>query len=93
MLVAALCAELAAALAAGAQAPSATPLPPETAPAWTRGATCYELFVRSFKDSDGDGIGDLKGLTSKLDYINDGNPKSTHSLGARCIWLLSLIHI
>ena len=42
-------------------------------PKWTRGATCYEVFVRSFQDSDGDGIGDLKGLTAKLDYINDGN--------------------
>ena len=33
----------------------------------------YEVFVYSFYDSDGDGIGDLKGLTEKLDYINDGD--------------------
>jgi len=38
-----------------------------TAPAWTRGGTCYEVFVRSFYDSNGDGIGDLKGLIQKLD--------------------------
>ena len=50
---------------------------------WTRGATCYEIFVRSFKDSDGDGIGDLNGLTQSLDYINDGNPRTTTDLGAR----------
>lgn len=62
----------------------------EAAPAWTRGATCYEVFVRSFADSDGDGVGDLKGLTAKLDYINDGKPGSTHSLGARCIWLMPI---
>jgi glycosidase/predicted alpha/beta superfamily hydrolase len=57
-------------------------------PSWTRGATCYEVFVRSFKDSNGDGIGDINGLISKLDYINDGNPQSTRDLGARCIWLM-----
>ena len=57
-------------------------------PKWTEGATCYEVFVRSFKDSDGDGIGDLKGLISRLDYINDGNPRTTRDLGARCIWLM-----
>ncbi|HKG92848.1 MAG TPA: alpha-amylase family glycosyl hydrolase [Gemmatimonadaceae bacterium] len=57
-------------------------------PAWTRGATCYEVFVRSFSDSDGDGIGDLKGLTEKLDYINDGNAGTQRDLGARCIWLM-----
>jgi alpha-amylase len=52
-----------------------------TAPAdWRRGATCYEVFVRSFYDSNGDGIGDLNGLTQKLDYISD--------LGVRCIWLM-----
>jgi glycosidase len=60
-------------------------------PSWTRGATCYEIFVRSFYDSDGDGIGDLKGLIAKLDYINDGNPLSRKSLGARCIWLMPIV--
>jgi len=62
-----------------------------TAPSWTKGATCYEIFVRSFADSDGDGIGDIPGLISRLDYINDGNPKSTTSLGARCIWLMPVM--
>src|SRR5687767_14268269 len=70
--------------AAGAQAPAAVQPPEE----WTRGATCYEIFVRSFQDSDGDGIGDLKGLISRLDYINDGNPRTMRDLGARCIWLM-----
>jgi alpha-amylase len=55
---------------------------------WRQGATCYEIFVRSFYDSDGDGIGDFNGLTSKLDYINDGSPDSRRDLGARCIWLM-----
>ncbi len=49
-------------------------------PVWTRGAVCYEVFVRSFFDSNGDGIGDLNGLLEKLDYIN--------GLGASCIWLM-----
>jgi alpha-amylase len=65
-----------------------TPAALRSPPAWTRGATCYEVFVRSFADGDGDGIGDLKGLTAKLDYINDGKRDSRHSLGARCIWLM-----
>ena len=52
------------------------------------GAVCYEIFVRSFFDSDGDGIGDLRGLTQKLDYVNDGNPRTHRDLGARCIWLM-----
>ena len=55
---------------------------------WRRGGVCYEIFVRSFFDSDGDGIGDLAGLTRKLDYVNDGNPRSMSDLGARCIWLM-----
>jgi glycosidase len=55
---------------------------------WRQGGTCYEIFVRSFFDSDSDGIGDLRGLTQKLDYVNDGDPRSTRSLGARCIWLM-----
>lgn len=40
----------------------------------------YEIFVRSFYDSDGDGIGDLRGVTEKLDYLNDGNPSTTDDL-------------
>ncbi len=55
-------------------------LPAQQPPAWTRGAVCYEVFVRSFSDSNGDGIGDLNGLTAKLDYIS--------GLGASCIWLM-----
>jgi len=58
--------------------------------AWTHGAVCYEVFVRSFYDSDGDGIGDLNGLIAKLDYINDGNPASKRDLGASCIWLMPI---
>jgi glycosidase len=57
---------------------------------WRQGGVCYEIFVRSFFDSDGDGIGDLAGLTQKLDYVNDGNPRSTRSLGAKCIWLMPI---
>jgi alpha-amylase len=55
---------------------------------WIRGGTCYEVFVRSFFDSDADGIGDLRGLTQRLDYINDGDSGTTHDLGANCIWLM-----
>ncbi len=61
-----------------------------TIPDWVHGATCYEVFVRSFQDSDGDGIGDLRGLTQRLDYINDGSASTTNDLGARCIWLMPI---
>lgn len=47
---------------------------------WARGAVFYEVFVRSFSDSDGDGVGDLRGLTSKLGYLND--------LGVDALWLM-----
>lgn len=52
--------------------------------------TAYEVFVYSFYDGNGDGIGDLKGLTEKLDYINDGNPASSTSLLANEIWLMPI---
>ena len=55
---------------------------------WARGAVFYEIFVRSFADSNGDGIGDLNGLTAKLDYLNDGNPSTTSDLGITGIWLM-----
>ena len=51
---------------------------------------CYEVFVRSFADADGDGVGDLRGLISHLDYINDGNSQSTTDLGVSCVWLMPI---
>lgn len=57
---------------------------------WWRDGVCYEIFVRSFADADADGIGDLRGLTSRLDYINDGNPQTATDLGANCIWLMPI---
>jgi glycosidase len=57
---------------------------------WWRDGVCYEVFVRSFADADGDGVGDLRGLISHLDYINDGAPASSTSLGANCIWLMPI---
>ena len=50
--------------------------------------TYYEVFVYSFYDSDGDGIGDLQGLISKLDYINDGDDTTDADLGCNGLWLM-----
>ena len=47
----------------------------------------YEIFVGSFSDSDGDGLGDLRGIINRLDYLNDGDAKSGKSLGIEGIWL------
>ncbi len=47
--------------------------------AWWKEAVVYQIYPRSFKDSDGDGVGDLKGIISKLDYLK--------SLGIDAIWL------
>ncbi|MGN6495599.1 MAG: glycoside hydrolase family 13 protein [Agriterribacter sp.] len=47
--------------------------------AWWKEAVIYEIYPRSFKDSDGDGIGDLKGIISELDYLS--------SLGINLVWL------
>ena len=65
-------------------APQEAP-PPSPSPDWRASGVCYEIFVRSFYDSDGDGIGDLEGLIQKLDYVNDGDPASRTDLGANCI--------
>lgn len=58
---------------------------------WWQGAACYEIFVRSFMDSDGDGIGDFQGLISRLDYLNDGVPGEGGDLGVTCIWLMPIM--
>lgn len=47
----------------------------------------YQIFVGSFSDSNGDGIGDLRGVIDRLDYLNDGDINSGESLGVQGIWL------
>ena len=47
----------------------------------------YEIFVGSFSDSNGDGIGDLRGIINRMDYLNDGKPDSGESLGVEGLWL------
>ena len=51
------------------------------------GRAYYQIFVGSFSDSDGDGIGDLQGIMERFDYLNDGDPDSGVSLGVEGIWL------
>jgi hypothetical protein len=46
---------------------------------WWKHAVIYEIYPRSFQDSDGDGVGDLNGITSRLDYLKD--------LGIDAIWV------
>lgn len=58
---------------------------------WWNERVFYEVFVRSFKDSDGDGIGDLQGLIDSLDYLNDGDPSTTDDLGIGGIWLMPIM--
>ncbi len=49
--------------------------------------TFYQIFVGSFSDSNGDGVGDLRGIINRMDYLNDGNMYSEDSLGVQGIWL------
>ena len=68
-----------------------TPAPaerPRTYESWANGAVFYEVFVRSFQDSNGDGKGDLPGLISRLDYLNDGRPETDTDLGVDALWLM-----
>ena len=85
-------------------APAATPTPARAVPVqpvsglpagtdgypWWNDTVFYEIFVRSFYDSNGDGIGDFNGLTAKLDYLNDGDPKTTTDLGVTGLWLMPI---
>lgn len=73
-----------------ASAPAAAPAPTPLKGKWWRDDVFYEIFVRSFADSNGDGIGDIQGLIGKLDYLNDGDPKTDHDLGITGIWLMPM---
>lgn len=53
--------------------------------------TYYEIFLYSYYDSNGDGIGDLEGLLEKLDYINDGNPETNSDLECTGIYLMPIM--
>lgn len=73
----------------GCSAPQLPPKPVSTGPesgsnadAWWRDAVFYEIFVRSFYDTNGDGIGDFNGITQKLDHLE--------SLGVNAIWLMPI---
>ena len=55
---------------------------------WWKDRVFYEIFIRSFQDSDGDGIGDIQGIIDRLDYLNDGDPSSHDDLGITGIWLM-----
>ena len=68
----------------------ASPGTPEAPASWWRDRVFYEVFVRSFADSDGDGIGDLRGLIHRLDYLNDGDPATTTDLGVTALWLMPI---
>src|SRR5438445_4055344 len=62
------------------QRPSDQSFALEDDPLWYKDAIIYEVHVRSFFDENGDGVGDFRGLTAKLDYIRD--------LGVTALWLL-----
>ena len=68
--------------------PAPVVLAPPAGNQWYQHAVFYEVFVRSFQDSNGDGKGDLPGLISRLDYLNDGNPNTTTDLGVDALWLM-----
>ena len=56
------------------------PSPPQShADDWWKHAVIYEIYPRSFQDSDGDGVGDISGITPRLDYLQD--------LGIDAIWI------
>jgi glycosidase len=71
--------------ASGAAAASAPP-----SPIGARPPVFYQVFVRSFADSGSDGIGDLRGLTARLDYLNDGVPGAGDDLEVDGLWLMPI---
>ena len=60
--------------------PAPAPAPVVDDPLWYMDAVIYQVHVKAFYDSNGDGVGDFRGLTEKLDYIRD--------LGVNTIWVM-----
>ena len=77
----------------GAAQPEPTQAPTEPAPVPVvdpiddNFRTFYQVFVGSFSDSNNDGIGDLRGVINRMDYLNDGDVASGNDLGVQGIWL------
>ena len=59
---------------------AAIALTPDGDPLWYKDAVIYELHIKAYADANGDGIGDFRGLTERLDHVQ--------SLGVNTIWLL-----
>ena len=80
---------LIAALGLSLAACAATPAEPQPVkdPVADNYRTFYQIFVGSFSDSNNDGIGDLRGIINRMDYLNDGDIHSGKSLGVQGIWL------
>jgi alpha-glucosidase len=70
---------LAVTAAASMHGQTSSPTPADSAAPWWKHAVIYEIFPRSFQDSNGDGVGDLNGITSRLDYLK--------ALGVDAIWI------
>lgn len=54
---------------------------------WWQSGVIYQIYPLTFADGNGDGVGDLRGIIQRLDYLNDGNPDSETCLGIDAIWL------
>ena len=70
--------------------PAFEAVPPVGPDEWWNGAVFYEVYVRSFADSDGDGVGDLRGLTARLDDLRSGVGGASGALGVDALWLMPL---
>ena len=55
---------------------------------WWNDAVFYQIYPRSFFDTNGNGIGDLAGMTQKLDYLNDGDASTTTDLGVTALYVM-----
>lgn len=73
--------------AAGAAAAASTSLLEIGAPTldWWENGVFYQIYPRSFKDSDGDGVGDIRGIIEKLDYLQE--------LGVTGVWLSPIFKV